>query len=619
MRSIRMARSSWQRKRLWLGWVASLACLSLACANGSDGGGGDTPAVAAGTACPTSSEGTSTCASDGSAWLQCRSGSWLQVEACTSCAVGPRGVSCVPVARTIPEGPINGPTVGGPCGDVRTAGRCATPTRVELCSVPTGNGIPFLDTFDCPAGQGCMLVNGRATCSLTGACLEGDTRCSGPNQIETCINGGWVATACPDRCASSPLGSFCAAAVASRPFSARVAYEARAANESRTDWGPLFQVPAPGFLVVSSVNDGELLDIAETDATGAFSLQVPATPGPQDFVVVRLAASDQAGGLAYIVADPGFDSVGQRDQTVLGLNPRIWAYAFPTASLSDGAQLLITAAMGSGASPVYDNLRQAYAFARTQYAGTPGKPLVVWLGYGNSWTCGSCFAPLPVLAFDIPFDAQVWLGGDLGNQSFWADSVTAHELGHWTMDSYGFSPSEGGDHFPAVPTFPGQAWSEGFATWFSSNLRQNSVYLDKQGGTMFWLDIGLRSYSHNKPWQRPTPPGGLFQSMDENEVSAILWKLSNSDPTASGTMFGALAAPRMTARPFVGRGYTRHTWDTGPDNAPINVMDTGEGIPFLADYLDALVCGGVSPSTVNAATEPGSAYPYPSEAPVCTP
>ncbi|PTL79491.1 hypothetical protein DAT35_32260 [Vitiosangium sp. GDMCC 1.1324] len=526
-------------------------------------------------------------------------------------------MSCVPVMRSGETN--NAPAVGGPCGDVRTAGRCATPTRVEFCSVPTGNGAPFLDAFDCPAGQGCMLVNGRATCSLTGACAEGDTRCSGATQLETCTNGAWVASTCPGRCTGSPIGSFCAAAVPSRAFSAQVAYEARAANESRTDWGPLSQSPAPGFLVLSYANNGELLDAAETDANGAFSLQVPTTPGAQDAVVVALAASDNAGGLAYLVADPGFDAAGERDPGTVGTNPRLWSYAFPSASLTDGAPLLVTEAMGSGAARVYDNLRYAYAFARAQYSGTPGKPLVVWLGYGNAWTCGSCYAAQPVLAFDIPFDAQLWLGGSLENQEFWADSVTVHELGHWTMDSYSFPPAEGGPHKLAVPTFPGQAWSEGFATWFSSNLRKDSVYLDKQGGTMFWLDIGLRSYSLGAPWQRPTPPGGLFQNMDENEVSAMLWSLSNAGPTAPGSMFGALAAPRMTARPFVGRGYTRRVWQVGPDGAPTDVQNTGEGIPFLADYLDSLVCGGFPPDTVNAATEPGSAYPYPSEAPVCTP
>jgi hypothetical protein len=107
--------------------------------------------------------------------------------------------------------------------------------------------------------------------------------------------------------------------------------------------------------------------------------------------------------------------------------------------------------------------------------------------------------------------------------------------------------------------------------------------------------------------------------MDENEVSAILWGLSTSGPTAPGTMYGALAAQRMTARPFVGRGYTRRVWQVGPDGVPVNVLDTGEGIPFLADYLDSLVCGGFPPDTVNAATDPGAAYPYPSDAPVCTP
>src|SRR5262249_53176705 len=46
-------------------------------------------------------------------------------------------------------------------------------------------------------------------------------------------------------------------------------------------------------------------------------------------------------------------------------------------------------------------------------------------------------------------------------------------------------------------------------------------------------------------------------------------------------------------------------------------VDTGESTTFFADFLDALRCGGVSASMIDAATNPSVRYPYPSGTPRC--
>ncbi len=93
----------------------------------------------------------------------------------------------------------------------------------------------------------------------------------------------------------------------------------------------------------------------------------------------------------------------------------------------------------------------------------------------------------------------------------------------------------------------------------------------------------------------------------------MMWSLSNA--AGATPLFQALASPRMT-NPTATRGYTRHTWQLSGLNF-INVVDTGQPAPCFADFLDALDCAGVSRSSIDAATVPGTQFPYPSSSPIC--
>ena len=268
---------------------------------------------------------------------------------------------------------------------------------------------------------------------------------------------------------------------------------------------------------------------------------------------------------------------------------------------------------------MFDYLRYAYGHAASELSNRPGLSLIAWLGYGTAWTCGSCFNTTPVTEFEQQFQSQIWYDATLGDERWWSDAVTAHELGHWVMASYGLPPGEGGTHCFGVPGFPGLAWSEGWATWHSSDVRSSSVYYDKQQGTMFYWDINSRMYSSNiGMWLKPAPSLGLIQLMDENEVSAMLWSISSA--STSAPLYQALASPRMTSRfssTPTPRGYTRRTWTLDPACSVLTQGDTGIPAPFVADMLDALECGGVPSSTIDNATSPSSAYPFPSASALC--
>jgi hypothetical protein len=139
-------------------------------------------------------------------------------------------------------------------------------------------------------------------------------------------------------------------------------------------------------------------------------------------------------------------------------------------------------------------------------------------------------------------------------------------------------------------------------------------------GGFWWLNIESNTYYSGKEWKKPSPASGLFQLIDENEVSSMIWTLSDhTSPMLAQDdnkqFFEALQSARMNSSPFL-RGYTTNSWETDGCK-PINVKDTGVSAPMFADYLDALVCSGMPAWLVDLATLPQLYYPYPSDAPLC--
>jgi hypothetical protein len=466
--------------------------------------------------------------------------------------------------------------VADPCGGVPTAGVCATSSTVSYCGVPTGEGVPRALSYSCAVGESCQVQSGKAKCVVTSACRAGETECLDASTLRTCNAGSWSTSTCTTSCRTTTLGSVCVAPGTLTTFSGRVVFEARPPNAGLTDWeASPTTYAAPLFLVLSR-GAGGLYDAVYTDGSGLFTIQVPSSPLATDTVVVAAAADDGVGGLAFAVANPGFASGGEKEVNTVG-TPALWSWAWLTSGLAGGQDLTITEAMGSGAANVYFNLVGAYVTTYLQYA-TIGPSIIAWVGSGATWSCGACFAAWPATAFGMPFATQVWIPADATDQSYWSDAVNEHEMGHWAMSSFGASPNEGGQHFLGKPTFPGQAWSEGWATWFSSAVRGDPLYYDKQGGSFFWLDIGAAQYGAGSAFVQPVAASGILQLLDENKVSAMMWSLSTSAAGAESAVYQGLVAPRMT-NPTATRGYTRHTWGFDGSLNFIDIVDTGQPAP----------------------------------------
>ena len=506
--------------------------------------------------------------------------------------------------------------IDDPCSGVPVAGVCSDATHVSICGTPTGQGERQVFEYACPAGTQCQVVSGAAGCQATGSCTPGATVCTDATHLQTCDAGTPLVSACPGSCLTTALGGLCTSPLALTPRNATLTYTVRPAATDLTDWsGATFDTPISSVLVLS-FRGSTVLDAETTDDGGGFQILVPTTPDPSDLVVFLAAAADPEGGLAFVVADPGFTTSATQPTGAIGSNSAVWKWSIASSEIEEGGMLNITEELGSGALRVFDYARFTYNRSRA-LGGHKGLSLVVWLGFGTSWNCGACFNQLPTVNFGFIFQSQLWIPGSLTDERWWSDAVTAHELGHWAMASYGTSPGEGGSHVIGVPSMPGLAWSEGWATWHSSAVRQDSIYYDKQDGAFFWIDLATERYSGGQPWQLPSPSGGLLQVMDENEVSSMLWTIFNHPAVTDADFFNALGSARMNQSPWA-RGYTWHFWSQlDSQGRPFDPIDTGISRPALPDFLDALVCEGMSPAVIDVATLPTTQYPFPSSQPIC--
>ncbi|WP_244224434.1 hypothetical protein [Corallococcus sicarius] len=527
--------------------------------------------------------------------LGCDSG-----EELTPCAPDCEGAACAACVSTLPEEALR-PALT--CDQLPAQGRCLGPRVLERCE----GGVVHRE--DCGVDSACVETP-EVACVAGAACVDGSSRCTEARSWEVCTNGQWLARACESGCEPAPGRGFCGAP--GPTVSGTVRYARRFPDAGFRGWTPeVGLIPARGFLIVSFQGNTPL-DSQVTDSGGRFTLKVPANLREDDRIVVYAAGQGRDGAVAYAVADPGLPGE-QRVATVPGEGARIWSWAHSTREVREQPAFTLTEAEGSGAAAVFDSLGTAWRRMRERYGGRDGLPVVAWLGFGTTWSCGACFARWPVTAVGRKWDSQVWLPGD-SDAAWWSDAMVMHELGHWVMASRGTSPDEGGTHYVGVPTFPGQAWSEGWATWFSTDARRSPRYYDRQGGTMFWVDLSARASSVSA-WARPHAEDGLLQHMDENEVAAILYRTATSTPS-SQPLYDALSSSAMNRAPWA-RGYTRHTWSRDEKGALKDVVDTGKPSPCLADFLDALVCQGFPRARVDAATEPATAFPYPSHEPLC--
>ncbi len=539
-----------------------------------------------------------------------------------------------------------------PCREFPSEGACLDEASIARCTPSGGtlNAAVMVET--CSATEICATNTSTlsATCMPTlGECSPGATRCAGDALLACDDNGLWQQKPCAGACVSFAFGDHCPADAGAPTVSGVVRYEARTANAAMNDWGDTFVVGLSSALLVNyrynpATDSYQVYDATTTSADGFFDLRVPANPDPNDRVVVWLVGLDDAGKVGIAVANPRFEGGGQRavaDVVTRGDKSELWSYAVPLTELVGSREIMIDEGAHSEMARVFDHMRYVYHSTGEIY-GRQADPLVVWMQPEVGWECGACSGRHETKVGEMRFAASIWLSHD-DDEGYWSDAVVAHELGHWVMDSFGTSPQEGGRHFLGQPTLPGQAWSEGFATFFSSLARADERYFAKRRGTFFWIDLEEMSYPGRamvlptaEAEGHPFADDPLLQRIDENVVAAMSYAIARAQ-TADQTrqpaleiegrfFLDALATPRMNVKrnnpqAQFPRRYVRHTWSLDQDHQIVNITPVWSmSVPMFADYLDALRCLGDERGIDMDASVAESilSYPYPIDgAPIC--
>lgn len=467
------------------------------------------------------------------------------------------------------------------------ASRCDSLYRIARCHA-TGPVTREFVYEDCVDDLICQEVGGDPAC----VCREGMSRCTSGTTAERCESGEWVSMSCETSCSATVAGDVCdSEELALGTLHAQVNYEKHSVDRELRNWDPDVEVVPAREFVVLSFRRAALLDAQITDAEGAFTIQVPESPEDGDVIDIVAADVNSENELGLAVAD----------------SHRVWQWAFATSDIDEGEDLLIEEDNGASAAHVYDLIQHARGEVSAVYGEDPNK-IVVWLNEDEVPDCGACFLDWEDDSIGLHFDHQIAFPGD-DDEEYWSDAVILHEYGHHVMSWQGIAMNEAGPHYTTYPVNPGMAWSEGWASYLSSSLRDSPLYYDKQDGDFFWLNIGARTTSDHLDWWTIEADEGLTQLMLEFNVSRMLWLLEDQ---VGGRAQVWSAMSEVTP----GRGYTARYWSN--PNYPNVYSDTGEPQSYVADFFDAVLCGDhATADDVDAVTLPDEEYPYPSDSPIC--
>lgn len=193
----------------------------------------------------------------------------------------------------------------------------------------------------------------------------------------------------------------------------------------------------------------------------------------------------------------------------------------------DGEAVVVTGlrtggTIGAGAFNILDQGVRGGQTIET-LAGAGSGPSLVWYWFPGNQTGTSYSAAAKAIS----------VLGTTADPDEFDDAVLLHEYGHYVLDVYSRDDSQGGPHTLGDSALDLRlAWSEGWATFFSSVVRNDPVHIDASlDDVRLLFDI-------------ETPSFGAATRYDTNElaVAAVLWDAYDADngDEGSGPLSGLL-------------------------------------------------------------------------------
>ncbi|MEO5657389.1 MAG: hypothetical protein ABIO65_07170 [Nitrospiria bacterium] len=241
--------------------------------------------------------------------------------------------------------------------------------------------------------------------------------------------------------------------------------------------------------VVSCVT-GAVLGDALTAADGGYVIAFTNPRRVGIYVRVLSSAPDykvsvkrSAGGPLYGVASPALDDAGAGETLSLGL-------AATSEATSGAFNILDQGVLGAA----YLLSVPVILTRDLEWAWYPGSPA------GTSYTSGN--------------PAVIAVSGQADDPDQFDDAVLLHEYGHYVLDIYSKDDSPGGEHRLNDSSLDLRlAWSEGWASFFSSVVRNDPVHIDTSAsGVRLQFEL-----------EGPSFASTTWYDSNELAVAAVLW------------------------------------------------------------------------------------------------
>jgi len=298
--------------------------------------------------------------------------------------------------------------------------------------------------------------------------------------------------------------------------------------------------------------DDEILATGATDASGKYEISFVNSDTEHPGYYVIVFAKQETTTLKQEVQDFSRE-----------------VYTFKTATVVNELQtpekedfnIAINKANNAGAMNIFDVGVRCNDYARVNGGKVPEKLTFLWQQNGAS---GSYYSSSK---------KEIVLLGKVSDPDEYDDLVIGHEYGHFVLDTYSEDDSPGGAHTLA-PSTPTLAWSEGWATFFSSAALNKSFYVDT-------ISSGVGSYVSLETLPSSITKGNVGDVLDgdvsEAVISSVLWDLHDSTNETSDTLSG-----KSTAIWKIVTNYLNGT----------NFANRGKTGVDTVDFLDGWFCLG---------------------------
>jgi hypothetical protein len=244
-----------------------------------------------------------------------------------------------------------------------------------------------------------------------------------------------------------------------------------------------------------------LVSVSETDTLGRFTLAVPFDPNLMVQVFSRIRSFD----------------LRVADNTNVNALYAISAGLDGTAANSN--LVLMDTTRASGAFNILEVIQRANDTVKTADPNLSPIPVTVFWSSRNTHTPGNPAAGLiGTSEFNVSNSTAYILGDRDTDSDEYDDAVIAHEYAHMLAAKYSRDDSPGGPHILGDMLDPRLSWSEGWANFFSSAVRNDPIWRDSHGPN--GAQVLRYDLSDNSPAADPHP--GYWS---EASVQSLLWSL----------------------------------------------------------------------------------------------